>query len=1272
MTTTQFAFPHDLTSDRATFKFRDLPYSVWFHDDVDDVLKELDRVGGPSLRNQLTFALQDLAVRGRTGRVKGCAGENRGWKRTALGGGSNGMAYYLWWTPGGSGQVAVREKAIGGKAIWVRAVRDHNNHDPLTVGDIDSEYHALIPPDIDGTEQSIGGQSWTDNQQRFISDQSPIRVLHGHPGSGKTLALFRATETRGNQKVLYVSWSLALTELAEERLAAFTSEDVDVVTRDFAGLLGTICHTDAPRATYAQSLRSFTDALGRTRISPDELGPWAGREDALYGEFRAILLGRAIPGAAGCTYVDLGPPGRRMFRLTAARYREVRGGSAGVGSAGADAFLRVVDRILRRAAGELEGIFPELAAAAEAIHRLRKNDLPDGFAGFNRIVVDEVQDLTLTELAVIVELCSAIGRGSGDIAPYLLLAGDEGQTVRPVGFEWAPLSGLLSDLMRDSSQEPQEFFLDTPLRSPRQIAQVIENASGLYAEFHRAMRPAKQQHEAGGGQSIKARLFYVEVPDNCAAVTLLEQLVFLPGLAIVTLENEVPDWVPEPLQDMVLTPAIVKGLEYQAVVVLNPGELLKKLKEGISEHTDAPELEEHHRRAAIDRLRVAVSRASETLVFVDVAADDAARDLARELLGDPAVYDADDLIAFLSDTEAEAPLEDAIRRRIDEVGHLMDEAPRRAWQLAVQSVKELRSQDSLNSVSESLRREGRMVLLATAARLLVDGLPPRVIRGEVQGQAEGAIAGLAIAEISAAFHSLAEWTLDRSMSPLALLDAAAGLGQEDGWIRNAIRSVSQTLIDSLERSAKSPQEAGGFAGDVESWLRLVGYVGDVNETAMELRRGAVTTLLEAGDVVGAGRILPTIHPPSPGLTGLYLEAQGKWEAAVEVYDQAGLNEDALRVRLESAKFLESEGKFEEAAEMFKQAGLDEDARRVGELAKGRGSFALGNTDLDQRRFPREDLNYGLHHANPGQTSKPMDGFNRAIERNTDFTDAYTNRELMREGMGEFREIAAPNSGVYRRVIQDLSRAIELDPANAPAYTNRGIAHTNLDEYRPAIEDLSRAIELDPANAPAYTARGMAHTNLGEYRRAIEDLSRAIELDPANAHAYTTRGIAHTNSGEHRRAIEDLSRAIELDPANAHAYTNRGIAHTHLDEYRPAIEDLSRAIELDPANAPAYTTRGGAHSDLGEYRRAIQDLDRAIELDPNAISYNSRAIVHAIMGEKDLAMANYQKALMLTHTATTRATIELNMSELNESELNESELNESELNESELNESELNE
>ena len=1099
MTETPITFLRDTISDRTSLNSRELPYALWLHEDV---LPVLDREGGPNLRKRLILVLQHLTAHGRAGKVSGCRGENRGWNRTEMGGGSNGKDYYLWWAPGGRASIAAREKAPGDNTIWVRAVRLHDDHAPLTAGDLDAEYFSLSQDSIDGTDPSIGSPPWTDDQQRFISNRSPVRVLHGYPGSGKTLTLLQAIETRGDEKVLYVSWSRKLTELAEERLAAFAAASVDVVTRDFASLLGEICHTDAPRATYAQSRRSFKEALDMTHSSPSELGPWAGREDALYGEFRAILLGRAVPGAKGSSYMDLeSPDHRRMARLTDASYREVRGGSPGVGSAGADSFLRVVERMQSRAARELGAAFPELVAAAESIKRLRQGDLPDGFAGFKRIVVDEVQDLTLTELAVVVELCRAVARGSGGSAPYLLMAGDEGQTVRPTGFEWALLNGLLNKDL----QAPEEFFLDTHLRSPQRISQVIENASKLYAGFQRGMRPSGQQHEPGG-QAIEARLFYVEVPDNTAAVALLEQLDSpdsLPSLAIVGLENEVPDWVPEPLQDMVLTPAIVKGLEYQAVIVLNPGELLKKLRDGISEHTGAPELEEHHRRAAIDRLRVALSRASETLVFVDVAADDEARGLAREMLGDPAVYDADDLVAFLSDTDAETPLEDAIRQRIDQVGPLMDEAPGRAWQLAVQSVKELGGWNSPESVSQSVLRDGQMVLLDTAARLLVDGLPPRVSRDEVLDQAEAAITGLETPEIGAAFQCLAEWTIDRSMPPFALLNAATAVVQDTGWMRNAIRSVSPTLVDSLKGCAESPQEAGGFVGDVESWLRLVGYGGDLAGTAVELRRSAVATLLKAGDLAGAERILPAIQPPSPVLTGLHLEAQGEWEAAAEVYAQAGLDEDALRVKLESAKFLEREGRFEEAAEMFRRAGSDEDADRVGEMAKGQGHFERGNKLFVQGQFSRA---IGCYNAAIEMT--PAGSINRA--------QAYNNRG------NAFYEL-----NQYDRAISDYEKALLITPNDHEIYENRGNAYLRQDKLEDAREDFTKALELNLFSTKAYYGLGSINLKKGNSSSAILCFDKAIKINRRYAEAYLARSTARRSLGQHELAKADADAAHRL-------------------------------------------------------------------------------------------------------------------------------------------------
>jgi len=60
----------------------------------------------------------------------------------------------------------------------------------------------------------------------------------------------------------------------------------------------------------------------------------------------------------------------------------------------------------------------------------------------------------------------------------------------------------------------------------------------------------------------------------------------------------------------------------------------------------------------------------------------------------------------------------------------------------------------------------------------------------------------------------------------------------------------------------------------------------------------------------------------------------------------------------------------------------------------------------------------------------------------------------------------------------------------------------------AIADESKAIEIDPKNATAYYNRGVAYDTLGQWDKAIADYSRAIEIDPKYAKAYSNRNNAY--------------------------------------------------------------------------------------------------------------------------------------------------------------------
>ena len=114
----------------------------------------------------------------------------------------------------------------------------------------------------------------------------------------------------------------------------------------------------------------------------------------------------------------------------------------------------------------------------------------------------------------------------------------------------------------------------------------------------------------------------------------------------------------------------------------------------------------------------------------------------------------------------------------------------------------------------------------------------------------------------------------------------------------------------------------------------------------------------------------------------------------------------------------------------------------------------------------------------------------------------------------------------------------------------------------AIEVYSRALELNPRDAQAYNNRGVAYSSKGEVSRAIEDYSKVMELNPGFAVAYNNRGVAYNSKGEVNLAIEDYNRAIELNSSYvAEAYYNRGEVWLRQREWEKAKTDLITAKKM---------------------------------------------------------------------------------------------------------------
>jgi tetratricopeptide (TPR) repeat protein len=138
------------------------------------------------------------------------------------------------------------------------------------------------------------------------------------------------------------------------------------------------------------------------------------------------------------------------------------------------------------------------------------------------------------------------------------------------------------------------------------------------------------------------------------------------------------------------------------------------------------------------------------------------------------------------------------------------------------------------------------------------------------------------------------------------------------------------------------------------------------------------------------------------------------------------------------------------------------------------------------------------------------------------------------------------AGEPDRASAAATMALTLAPDDPALLLDRALASGSAGRYAEALEDLDRAVALDPYRAEAWTLRGAAQRQLGRAEEAERDVARALSIAPDNAEALLERGALRRAKGDVRGARADWERAARLAPDSA------------------AAELALRNLELNPA------------------------------------------------------------------------------------------------------------
>ncbi len=852
-----------------------------------EFLEKLAEHGRDSIGRRAAFLLQRLAVDADRLHYKSTQGLNRGWRRSRLGG-NHGSHFYAWWAP--KGAVPLKESGefsdVPDDALFLRDIRHHDDHSFLTPHAFLSHYMPVSVRDLRREEYTP--LPFTQPQARFAAARQPVRLLKGYPGSGKTTALLHAADSCGAQRVLYVTYSRNLAVLARGYFDRFCSAEKRFHVVTLADLVRQVAGSEIPAPSEQNGKRALLHDLAPYSRT---LGAWGNIQSSLYDELYAHWIGDALPVAIGRFSACTQP------RVSDKAYRERR--TRYLGAAAVMSVIEAAGRLEKLNSATLaERYFPELAHAWRAVEMLRGSKFPASLLEFDCIAVDECQDLTPIEAMLLVELAALIQRRRRIQVP-LLLSGDEAQTVRPTDFEW----GWLSDMLHSQLATPVDFNLSANLRSPRRIAELVQRVWDLYSHLH------KQERPSGSGQveiedDATDQILYCTANPGPDLSDLLITLAGTEGLAIINLEETLPAWVPEAARAAVLSVAEAKGLDFNSVCVLDAGRHLERIVRSEERQRAESDVERLRKRLAIDQLRVALSRPSERLLWLDVnPTDQIVRQSTTFLNGRESGGVASCVPAALLKSLAEDDLdvEERVQRCQTDARQYLDVKPEMAWSRAQQAITLLGRPGGLTAVTDQAARRTAYLTLAEVCftlgirntRLAAELGRPDLF-AEAQRAADSAHRPSLAALIQLMGH-LHRATFENRLH--ALVELANHLPNHkdeiEPWLRLEISSKAQAWAEELEAAVFNGRNAEILVKLLPPFYEALD-LPDRAARSQRLLKRAIHLLVKDKQYLAALAILRDLPERQPAIEATCHEGMGDFRRAAECHQLAGDLKEALQ------------------------------------------------------------------------------------------------------------------------------------------------------------------------------------------------------------------------------------------------------------------------------------------------------------------------------------------------------------------------------------------
>jgi tetratricopeptide (TPR) repeat protein len=196
-------------------------------------------------------------------------------------------------------------------------------------------------------------------------------------------------------------------------------------------------------------------------------------------------------------------------------------------------------------------------------------------------------------------------------------------------------------------------------------------------------------------------------------------------------------------------------------------------------------------------------------------------------------------------------------------------------------------------------------------------------------------------------------------------------------------------------------------------------------------------------------------------------------------------------------------------------------------------------------------------------------------------------------------------GSINEALEAYEKSLQLDPENESVLLGVATMHhiLQVQAATKALGIIEKKLDKNPQDMMAWSNRGLALTNLGRddealksREKVLELLDQSLEKDPTNSTSWMAKAEILAGMDRLEEAVQACDKVIEINTSLVgYAAETKGYLLEGLGRSEDALQAYDMAIGLNPEKGGLWYSKGGVLKTLGRDSEADAAFARAKDL-----------------------------------------------------------------------------